>query len=361
MRLARSPYIIEIDESGQEGSKVELYFSTDIGTSNPTYTLSKLIPSTTNTATYYNVSPYAREYFGFTDWQTGSGLTYGVDTDSDYLVDYELKKFKLVGSTYSQVGTTESGTFVDGYNYYMDGYNATTPRVLLDERTYFYNYDASILTSQGNGVWGSFDCEMNIGDVVRFTDLVTGATFTDTATSEGVKSYARVYLTYAPNGNKVEFLAGGTTVIWTAYFKPQCEPKYQPVVVDFINRYGSWSRIFFQKVKKRSIQIKANEYKFNPKTLPYTSSHNGQYKEFNINGKESIKLNTGWVNDDYADYLQELLFSERITLLDYEVNTDYVPVKVKKKSLQKQTGLNDGMINYSLDFEFAYDMINNVL
>ena len=35
--------------------------------------------------------------------------------------------------------------------------------------------------------------------------------------------------------------------------------------------------------------------------------------------------------------------------------------KSKSKSLQKQTGLNDGMINYTLDFEFAYDMINNVI
>ena len=232
----------------------------------------------------------------------------------------------------------------------MDGYNATTPRVLLDEGTYFYNYDSTISTGQGNGVWGSFDCEMDIGDAVKYTDLTNGATHTETAISDGVKSFARAYLTYAPNGNKVEFLVGGSTVVWTAYFKPQCEPKYKPVVVDFVNRYGSWSRIFFQKVNKRSVEIKTNEYKFNPAVLPFTPSDNGQIKEFNTNGKETIKLNTGWVNDNYADYIQEMLLSENVTLLDYEVDTNYNPVKVKTKSLQKQTGLNDGMINYELDF-----------
>ena len=35
-----------------------------------------------------------------------------------------------------------------------------------------------------------------------------------------------------------------------------------------------------------------------------------------------------------------------------------MPVKAKTKSLQKQVGINDGMINYEMEFEFAYDLIN---
>ena len=246
MNLSRSPYIIEVDDATQTGSKIELFLGVAVGTANPSYTLSKLIPASNNTKTFYNISPYVREFYSFTTWQNATGLAYGIDTNTDYLVDYEVKSYNLIGGSYV-LDTTETGTFVDGYNYYMDGYNATTPIALLDEGTYFYNYDATIPTTQGNGLWGSFDCELSIGDVVKYTDLVTGATFTETATTDGVKSYARAYLTYAPNGNKVEILLGGVTERWTAYFKPQCEPKYQPVVVDFINRYGSWSRIFFQK------------------------------------------------------------------------------------------------------------------
>ena len=360
MNLARSPHIIEISESGQTGSKIELYLGADIGTPNPTYTLSKLIPASNKIETFYNISPYIREYFNFTKWQNATGLTYNQDTSSDYIIDYELKKFKSVSGVYSQVGSTITGTFSDGFGYYEDGFNPAAPSVLLDEGTYLYNYDASISTAQNNGVWGSFDVQMAIGDVIRYTDLVNGSTIDYTATTEGVKSFARVYLTYAPNGNKVEYIAGGT-VRWTAYFKPQCEPKYQPVVIDFVNRHGSWSRIFFQKAKKRSIQVKANEYKFNPNTIPYISQDIRQVQEFNINATETIKLNTGWVNDGYAEYLQQLMLSEKVLICDYENNTDYAPVKVKTKSLQKQTGLNDGMMNYTLDFEFAYDMINNVM
>ena len=139
MKLSRSPYIIEVDDATQTGSKIELFLGADVGTANPTYTLSKLIPASNNTKTFYNISPYVREYYSFTRWQSATGLAYGIDTNTDYLVDYEVKSYNLIGGTYV-LYQTETDTFVDGYNYFMDGYNATTPIALLDEGTYFYNY-----------------------------------------------------------------------------------------------------------------------------------------------------------------------------------------------------------------------------
>lgn len=360
MNLARSPYIIEVNESGQEGSKIEVYlWNTGTQPADPAYVLSKLIPSSNKPETYYNISPYVREYFNFNKWQNATGLTYNQDTSDDYVVQYAVEKFKLVSGVYTSVGTI-TGSFVDGYGYYGDGYNPAAPSVLLDEGTYYYNYDANIPTSQNNGLWGSFDLNMSVGHSVRYTDLSDGSQITYVAATDGVKSFSRVYLTYAPNGNKVEYIVGATTR-WTAYFKPQCEPKYQPVVVDFINRYGSWSRIFFQKAKKRSVNINKSDYKSNPAELPYNPDDIRQVQEFNINGTETIQLNTGWVNDGYAEYIQQMMLSEKVLLCDYEVNEDYTPVRIKTKSLKKQTGLNDGMMNYTLDFEFAYDMINNIM
>ena len=361
MNLARSPHIIEIDEPSQEGSKVELFlWNSGSQPTNPQYTLSKLIPASNKIETYYNISPYVREYFTFTHWQNATGLTYDIDISVNFIVQYAVKRYKLVSGTYSLIDTI-TGTFSDGFGYYEDGYNPSTPSVLLDEGTYYYNYDSTIPTSQNNGTWGSIDIQISVGDVVRYTDLVTGSSFDFTATTAGLKSFARIYLTYAANGNKVEWLPSGSVVRWTGYFKPQCEPKYQPVVVDFVNRYGSWSRIFFQKAKTRTIEVKKNEYKLNPDSLPFTPEDTRQKAQFNINGTETIKLNTGWVNDNYGEYLQQLFLSEYVSICDYENNQDYASVKVKPSSLKKQVGLNDGMINYTLEFEFAYDMINTVI
>ena len=364
MNLARSPHIIEISESGQEGSKIELFIDADIGGTDPTYTLSKLIPASNKIETYYNISPYIKEYFNWNIYFLSTGLVLDGTTSGYYpnfQVDYELKKYKLVSGVYTQVGATITDSFVDGFGYTEEGFNPAAPTILLDEGTYFYNYDGSLLTSQNNGLWGSFEAQISVGDVMRYTDISTGASVDITATTAGIKTFARVYLNYAQNGNKVEYLAGGTTLRWTSIFKPLCEPKYQPVVIDFINKYGSWSRIFFQKRKDRSISIKSNEYKSNPKDLPYNSYDAKQLQQFNINGSETIKLNTGWVNDGYGEYLQQMMLSEYVTICDYENNPNFAAVKVKSNSLEKQIGLNNGMINYTIEFEFAYDIINTII
>ena len=66
MNLSRSPYIIEVDDATQTGSKVELFlWNTGSIPADPQYTLTKLIPDSKNTKKYYNISPSVREYYKF--------------------------------------------------------------------------------------------------------------------------------------------------------------------------------------------------------------------------------------------------------------------------------------------------------
>lgn len=366
--LSRSPYIIEIDEAGQTGSKIELFlWTTGSQPANPQYTLSKKIPASNNIKTYYNISPYVKEYYNFTNWANGGTEpynSYDLDISTNYIVNYTLKQYKEVSGTYTLLSTTTS-QFMDGYNYYMEGFNTVSSTVFLSEGRYFYNHESGVGTSLPQTMAGSFEVDLAINDVIRYTNLVTGVVNNFTATTAGVKTFSRVYLPNLSQGNKVEYLGGGSSVRWTGYFEPQCEPKYTPVAVDFINRYGSWARIFFQKAKTRNISVQADNYKVNPSALPYVPTSEGQVKEFNKNGKETIKLNTGWVNDLYGEYIEELLLSEKVMLYDpeklYNNQAKYTPVNVQSKSLLKQKGINKKVINYELTFEFAFDLINNVV
>lgn len=366
--LSRSPYIITIDETGQTGSKIELFlWNTGSQPADPQYTLSKKIPSSNNIKTHYNVTPYVKEYYNFTNWSNGGTEpynTYDADISTNYIVNYAIKQYKEVSGTYTLLSTT-TGQFMDGYNYYMEGFNTINNTVLLSEGRYFYNHDSGALTTTVTNMAGSFDVDLIINDAIKYTNLVTGATNTVTASTAGVKTFSRVYLPYIADGNKVEYLAGGSSVRWTGFFEPQCEPKYSPVAVDFINRYGSWARIFFQKAKTRNINVKADNYKVNPSVLPYVPTSEGQVKEFNKNGKETIKLNTGYVNDLYGEYIEELLLSEKIMLFDpekiYNNLPAYTPVNVQTKSLLKQKGINKKVMNYELTLEFAFDLISNVV
>ena len=77
-------------------------------------------------------------------------------------------------------------------------------------------------------------------------------------------------------------------------------------------------------------------------------------------------MNTGWVNDLYGEYIQELLLSEKVMVYDPDQKDGlfaaaYTPANVQTKSLLKQKGINKGVMNYELTFDFAYDIISNVV
>ena len=76
-------------------------------------------------------------------------------------------------------------------------------------------------------------------------------------------------------------------------------------------------------------------------------------KSFNVNGKDSIKLNTGWVNESYSEVIKQLMLSETIRI-------DDVPVNITSKSSPMKKGINDKNINYEVSFMYAFDSINNI-
>ena len=80
----------------------------------------------------------------------------------------------------------------------------------------------------------------------------------------------------------------------------------------------------------------------------------GQKRSFNTNGMETISVNSGYVNEDFSSNIKQLLMSERILI-------DNKPAVCKTKSLELMKNINNHMINYSLEFEFAYNSINNVI
>lgn len=139
----RSPYIIEINEAATLGSKVELYIWNNGTTppTSPTYTLEKLIPSTTNLLMVYNISNYAREYINFvsnTIVETATPTT-PPDTEWAYI---KVVRSKLTLSGYTELDTKTYIAF-DGFGYYEEGYNPELGRVQLAPGNYEYWYDAA--------------------------------------------------------------------------------------------------------------------------------------------------------------------------------------------------------------------------
>ena len=339
--FARSPYLIRIAEATQNGSKLELFLSATTFSVSPQYTLSKLIPASNNLETLYDISPYIREYIRFASCSAGGNAA--VTNPTTERVNVRVKRYKLVVSTYTLLDTTDYIAF-DGSTYYESGYNFDLGNYGLDAGNYYYNPTSDA---------GKIRVTTGASFTARYTNLST-AVVTSLAVASSTFDIPRVRTANVNEGNKVEILNGASAVQATWYFYPQEECKYTPVIIDFVNKYGAWQREFFFKASNDTLSIENTEY-----NLLQTDSYNyntleGQRKVFNANGKKSIKVNTGWVYETWNEVLKQIMLSERILI-------DNKPAKINSKSTELFKSINTKQINYTLDFEFAYDVINSVI
>jgi hypothetical protein len=136
-----------------------------------------------------------------------------------------------------------------------------------------------------------------------------------------------------------------------------CEPKYTPVLVTFINRYGVSDAVTFFKVSSRAGAFTRSSYMPQLNGTSYNISQQVQVQNFDVNSKEVITLNTGWVDENYDDVIREILMSEKVSI-NYEGTT--LTVNPSDTAMQYQKHINDKNINYTLSFEIAWEIRNNV-
>jgi hypothetical protein len=330
----RSPYFIEIDEAGQTSAKIEI-FLWNKGTTEPTiptYTLSKNIASPLQTLISWNVANYAKEFI-----KPISPVTVSVPTEESvntwcYM---KIKTYKLVTSTETLLNT-ETFVCLNGYTQYSGGYNQNDTDTLIPlvntniNLTTFsgYNYVNVWIEDNENYVWSS---------------TISVSFFT--TTSEGLWKLPYDYDRYD--------LFIGIESIFGINTEQLCEVKYTPITCKFINRFGGWQFLTFFKANSSSIDVTSKDFDMLPSSINYNVLQ-GQKKIFNSQGKQKIKCNTGWVDENYFDLIQDLLLSETVLL-------DNKPVIVKSQSSEYKTNIKDKNINYEIEFEYNFGLINDVI
>lgn len=350
--FARSPFIVDIDEAGQTASKVELYiWNTGSEPATPQYVLTKNIPASNNVLTTYNISPMLREYISFVTRQNPFNST-GVSS-SFQKCNVTIKRYTFI-SEYILLDTMTYSAF-DGYTYYTQGSNTDLGDYHLDQMTYTYYYAGA--TSNPSAVQneraGFIRLFANGGDKRRWTNLRTGAQSTGALTA-GWVDLPRLNPSNYADGNMLEILDAGNNLLASWTFEPLEECKYSPIVIDFVNRYGSWQREWFFKASNESINVDSIDYNLMQSDLVDYDVLEGQKKSFNTNANETIKVNTGWVLQSFNDTLKQIMLSERILL-------DNKPAKLNTKGTELFKHINKNLINYTLDFEYSFDTINSVV
>lgn len=184
---------------------------------------------------------------------------------------------------------------------------------------------------------------------------------TDTQITDNGNSNQKIqYLTIPASATSIKvYDTDDTTLLKTVTVKRICEPKYTPYKVTFVNKHGAYEDMFFFKKAVESMTVTDEKYKvntINTSNVTYPTNK-GQENRYNVDSRKSISLNTGFVDEEYNQAVEELLLSENVWIR-WENKT--LPVIPKTTSMSYKTSLNDRLINHTIDFEFAFSKINNI-
>jgi len=139
------------------------------------------------------------------------------------------------------------------------------------------------------------------------------------------------------------------------YYSVVCKQKYPNVRIKWKNRYGQFDWFSFYMVNKQSFSTTKRSYQpqlgtWTGPTLQYT-----QYDSSNLNyivdSKQSISVNTDWVDESYNEIFKQLLVSEEIYWV--KSATDLLPLTINTESVTFKTGVVDKVIQYGFDFDFG--------
>lgn len=374
---ARSPYLIKVANPTQVGAKVELYIWKP-GSSEPaqpTKTLSGKIPSINQRDLIFNISPYVREYI-----EQNHAIT--EDYDIVYTSNFNhcfvkvLRYYEDVSLGYVLM-TTQIYNAVNGWIEYMNGpnsipSNSTTYYPATDEAIkLLYNKDNTYLISNQISGISSFPflLELAAGSTSSYSVTIAGYEYDlpTAGTSSATSLYCAIPIPFTENAGvyDIELLRNGNYYgsMGQVTFVDAC--KYIPINFSFVNKWGGIEWMTFFANNQTSFEVKGTEFKpYNRFTAPNTTAvsydvFQGQMRDFNVNGTKTIKVNTGWVPENYGDRIYQLMHSESIKCSNLENN--FQPVILKTKSMKIQKHLTEKTINYELEFEYAFDNINNVI
>ena len=378
----RSPFYIKSSASGMASGKIEIYIYEGTYQSSPSssdlkYTITK---STLGTEEYvvYEVSELIRDYID---------VKYDGEYDSYCVwVRASLTRYNSSGASIGGVHLDYIAT--DGYGYFEEGVNPEPSRSLLQSNEIMYrpedgNINIPIFAEDTNSV-----AYYNNGTLVRsqtITDndntnqkiqYISVSGNSDNATYEervledgGTLESSRCleqFLNYLDIGKVDEIVVGYDTDAGSAAHiikvrNLDCSI-YDPIRVTFVNKYGALQDLWFDKKSVNSIEVQSSDYKssvMNLSSLTYdTSAH--QNRVLDLVGKESITMNTGYIDESFNEVFRQLMLSEQVWMTRLTDKEEVLPLRPKTQSLQFKTRTNDKLVNYTVEFDFAFDKINTI-
>ena len=382
----RSPYYVKASNASLASATLSLYiytgtFTTDKGTAKYTITKNEI---SSNNYVVFEIAELVRDYLD---------IEFDGEYDSQTVwVEADIQMFDAINGGGSSLGTTSTDYIAfDGYGYFEDGINTELSRTYLQSNYKIFRPDdqnvrVPVFTEDTDSVSFLYKGEVKrVQSVSSSTNTNAQIDYITVSGSDNTDTYKERVLadggTLEDNSLLDAFLesvdiglvdelyinsASGTQVV-----KISTEPcsKYEPYKVTFINKFGALQDMYFSLKSIESLNTTGETYKANVVdfgTLTY-DTYKPQVAQYNKLGKESITLNTNYLSEDYNEVIKQLMMSEQVwlTRLDNPAPDSNNPETVlavipKTQSVTYKTSLNDRLVQYTVDFDYAFDKINTV-
>ncbi len=376
----RSPFYIKANNSSLVSAKMQLYIYTGsitIDKGSAKYTITKNAIDS-NTYVVFEISELVRDYLD---------IEFDGEYDSQTIwVESDITMYDAADGGGSSVGTSNTDYIAfDGYGYFHEGTNPELSRgLLMSNNTIFRLNDSNVripvFTGDTNSVTFFYKGEEKRTQTILSSTLTSGQidyvtvsgqdnndTYEERVLADGgtleTSSCLTDFLNQLDIGlvDEVYIATDSGTEVVKIITVSEC--KYEPYKVTFVNKFGALQDLWFFKKSVESTNVKSEQFKasiFDQSTLTY-KTYKHQQQAFMSQGKDKISMNTGFINDDYNSVIEELLLSEQVWYTKItETEEKIIPVIPLTKSVTYKTSLNDQLSDYTVEFEEAFDKINNI-
>ena len=393
----RSPILFTWDGSNRDrldGMELEVYAWTgdkDARPASPIYTINR----TSGFVDFYptaDIAPLLEAEFApkVSKLATEDLVTMSPDSLIWVEIDYSLDWFNTESTPLgagTDTGTTTRSLAVYGYSHFTDGANKDISQpILLDNLDkYFYEFDTFNMPIYLGDVGSSYQ-----SDVVKIklvgSDASNDEIVVSNQTGEDAEDRVLLFPVGIPNLSNyifteglglseprlldwwdVQILDSSDAIVDSRRFYNQCEPKYAPIQLQYINRYGMWDSMTFFKRSDTDLDISKETYRSavgSASASGYTWGDQSRgIRSYNSQMSKRLTMNTGLIEESNSENIEQLLMSPYVLMTinrtttriqdTYTIAQDFRAVNVLTESLRLQKHINDKTINYTIQVEFA--------
>ena len=374
----RSPYWVSVDNTELSYAILKLYVYTGNSSnvpSEPNYTIRKSVLSGQDTV-FFEVSELIRDELDvvFNGDYNGQAVwvkidTSGYDSSNDEVENDNETIISFDGYSYfEEQGADESNIMITNRELFVLEDNTFRVPIYtgIGSPTIIFYKDGEIIASERFSY--DQDSSNQIKYVSIYGDDVNWDTFEERVLEDGgvdfessvcLQSFFNNYSIGAVD--KIEVSASGKK-IETIKVNVLEECKYEPKKVTFINKFGALQDMYFFKKAVEMMTIEKESYKSNILNSNFEYSRSSHVnRDFNIIGKESVTLSSGFLSEEYNEVFKQMMLSEKVWVTNVTEGVEQVlPINVKTSDITYKTSLNDKLVEYTIEFDKSYDTINNI-